>query len=419
MEYEVLLPIGLILLISKALSILCSKVGLPRIVGLLLAGVLIGLINYIPGQTILNETNLHGLGFIAKIGVILIMFSAGIETDMQTLKQTGFAATMITLAGVILPMGLGFIVAAAFNGGFVGMTEEQAIQNVFYGVLLTATSVSVTVATLKEMGKLNSKVGTAIVSAAILDDIIGVIILSFVIGISDRGAEGAAAASPWRVLVMTVLFFVFVVIIGMLVNKVFKRISERYPNHRRVPIFSFAFCFLLSYVSEKVFGVADITGAFFAGLILSSLKTHDYIDRKVDITTYMIFGPVFFANIGINTSFSGIDGNMVLFGLCFIIVGMLGKFVGCGLAAKLCGFSVRESLTAGVGMMARAEVILVTTQKGIDSKIIPSSITPFILIVIIVTSFIVPLLLKVINKGDKNSAPPLIERNAVKEVKGD
>lgn len=408
MEYEVLLPIGLILLISKLLSIFCHKIGLPRIVGLLLAGVLIGLINYIPDQTILNEYSLNGIGFIAKIGVILIMFSAGIETDMKTLKQTGFASVMITLAGVIVPMALGFVVAAAFNGGFADMSREQAIQNVFYGVLLTATSVSVTVATLKEMGKLNSKVGTAIVSAAILDDIIGVVILSFVIGISDQGASGAAA-SPWRVLVMTVLFFVFVIVFGILINKFFKWFTERYPHSRRVPILSFAFCFLLSYVSEKVFGVADITGAFFAGLILSSVKSHDYIDRKVDITTYMIFGPVFFANIGINTSFSGIDGNMVLFGLCFVVVGMVGKFVGCGLAAKFCGFNIRESLTAGVGMMARAEVILVTTNKGIENNIIPSTITPFILIVIIFTSFIVPLFLKVINKDDKSATPPLIE----------
>lgn len=417
MEYEVLLPIGLILLVSKGLSILCNRLGLPRIVGLLLAGVLIGLINYIPNQTVLTPSTLSGVGFIAKIGVILIMFSAGIETDMKTLKQTGLASCIITLAGVIVPLGLGFLVAAAFNGGFSDMTPEKAIHNVFYGVLLTATSVSVTVATLKEMGKLNSKVGTAIVSAAILDDIIGVIILSFVIGISGGESGAATGSSPWRVLVMTVLFFVFVIVFGMLVQKAFKWITKRYPHSRRVPIFSFAFCFLMAYVSEKVFGVADITGAFFAGLVLSTVNSHDYIDRKVDITTYMVFGPVFFANIGINTSFSGIDGNMVLFGLSLVVVGMLGKFIGCGIAAKCCGFTVRESLTTGVGMMARAEVILVTANKGIENNIIPSTITPFILILIIVTSFVVPLLIKIINKGDKNPTPQLLPETADGEQK--
>lgn len=417
MEYEVLLPIGLILLVSKGLSIFCNRLGLPRIVGLLLAGVLIGLINYIPNQTVLTASTLSGVSFIAKIGVILIMFSAGIETDMKTLKQTGLASCIITLAGVIVPLGLGFLVAAAFNGGFSGMTQEKAIQNVFYGVLLTATSVSVTVATLKEMGKLNSKVGTAIVSAAILDDIIGVIILSFVIGISQNGESGVATSGPWRVLAMTALFFVFVIVFGLLVQKAFKWITKRYPHSRRVPIFSFAFCFLMAYVSEKVFGVADITGAFFAGLVLSTVNSHEYIDRKVDVTTYMIFGPVFFANIGINTSFSGIDGNMVLFGLSLVAVGMLGKFIGCGIAAKCCGFSVRESLTTGVGMMARAEVILVTTNKGIENNIIPSTITPFILILIIVTSFVVPLLLKLINKGDKTPMPQLLPETADGESK--
>ena len=405
MEYfEILLPLACVLLLSKILGIVCRKIGMPQVVGMLLAGVIIGLIKYIPGQSILSPIVLEGMGFLAKIGVILIMFSAGLETDIKLIKNTGGAAIVITLLGVIVPLGLGFIVACGFNGGFHDWSKETILSNLFYGAILTATSVSVTVATLKELGKLSSKVGTAIISAAIIDDIIGVILLSFIIGMS-KGDSG----SIWIVLLKTVAYFVAAIGFGLLIRFIFKKLEVKYPHNRRIPIFGYAVCFIFAYCAEKFFGVADITGAYFAGLMLAKTDETDYIDRKTDITTYMIFGPVFFANIGMTTSFDFKDASIVLFGLCFIIAGILGKILGCGFGAKICKLNWSDSAKIGIGMMVRAEVALVCAQKGVENGLIDSAIMPFILILIIFTSFIAPILLKLIYKKDNFNIPPAIE----------
>lgn len=409
MEYfEILLPLALILLLSKVLGIVCRKIGMPQVVGMLLAGVIVGLIHYIPNQTVLTDFTDEGIGFFAKIGVILIMFSAGLETDVKLIKKTGGSAAVITVLGVVLPMVFGFIVACAFNGGFKDWSKHTVLSNLFYGVILTATSVSVTVATLKELGKLSSKVGTAIISAAIIDDIIGVIVLSLVVGISKGEANDI-----WIVLLKTVAYFVAVIGIGFLVRWLFKKMEIKYPHNRRIPIFGYVLCFIFAYCAEKFFGVADITGAYFAGLVLAKTDETDYIDRKTDITTYMIFGPVFFANIGLTTSFSSINGNMIAFGVCFIVAAILGKFLGCGLGAKICGYSTSDSLKTGIGMMVRAEVALVCAQKGVENGLIDSSIMPFVLVLIVITSFAAPVLLKLIYRyDDKKLPPPLLPDNA-------
>lgn len=409
MEYfEILLPLALILLLSKVLGIFCRKIGMPQVVGMLLAGVIVGLIHYIPNQTVLTDFTDEGIGFFAKIGVILIMFSAGLETDVKLIKKTGGSAAVITVLGVVLPMVFGFIVACAFNGGFKDWSKHTVLSNLFYGVILTATSVSVTVATLKELGKLSSKVGTAIISAAIIDDIIGVIVLSLVVGISKGEANDI-----WIVLLKTVAYFAAVIGIGFLVRLFFKKMEIKYPHNRRIPIFGYVLCFIFAYCAEKFFGVADITGAYFAGLVLAKTDETDYIDRKTDITTYMIFGPVFFANIGLTTSFSSINGNMIAFGVCFIVAAILGKFLGCGLGAKICGYSTSDSLKTGIGMMVRAEVALVCAQKGVENGLIDSSIMPFVLVLIVITSFAAPVLLKLIYRyDDKKLPPPILSDNA-------
>ncbi len=400
--YAILLPLALILALSKIFVKGCGKVGLPNVVGMLLAGILIGCIRYIPGQQILTPVTLEGLGFMAKIGVILIMFSAGLETDIQQIKAVGVPAVIITMAGVITPMALGFVVACLFHGGFASMTHETVLTCLFYGTILTATSVSVTVATLKELGKLTGKVGSTVISAAILDDLIGIIVLSFVIGLKG---DAQNAKNPVVVLLLTLAFFVFAFAFGFLVHKVFKWLDGRYPHHRMIPVLSVALCFFFAYASEKWFGVADITGAFVAGLILSRNPDVKYIDRRSDIMSYMIFTPIFFCNIGITSDFSGISAQMVLFGVCFILAGMVGKVLGCGVSAKLCGYSADDSLRCGLGMMARAEVALICAQKGVDNGMISSDIMPFIVVLIIVTSFLTPVLLKLSFRKEDAAQP--------------
>lgn len=396
--YNVLLLLAIILALSKLLVKGCEKLNMPSVVGILLAGVLIGFIKYIPGQSIIDATSLEGLGFISKIGVILIMFNAGLGTDMRNIKAVGAPAVLITIAGVIVPMGLGFVVACLFNGGF-GAPSDVLLDNLFYGTILTATSVSVTVATLKEIGKLNGKAGSTIVTAAILDDIIGVIVLSLVIGMKS-GNSGEGTESPLTVLLKTLAFFVFAIVIGFIFMKVFKIIEKKYPHHRMLPVFGVALCFFFAYASEKWFGVADITGAFAAGIVLSTNPESNYIERKSDIMGYMIFTPVFFSNIGITTEFGAIDGSMVAFGICFILAGLVGKVIGCGGAASICKYGVKDSFRVGVGMMARAEVALVCAQKGVENGMISSSIMPFIVLMIIISSFATPIILRKMYRGE-------------------
>lgn len=394
--YSVLLPLALIMGGSKILSKLCEKLNLPQVVGMLLTGVIIGFINYIPNQQILTETSMEGIGFIAKLGVILIMFSAGLETDIKQIKSVGAPAMVITLAGVAVPMGLGFVVACLFNGGF-NSGYETMLDNLFYGVVLTATSVSVTVATLKELGKLNSKVGSTVIAAAIIDDIIGVIVLSFVIAMKG---DGTNSTPPLKIVIMTALFFAAAAVFGTVATKVLAAVEKRFPHHRLLPIFGMAVCFFFSYASEKWFGVADITGAFAAGLFLSKNPESEYIDRKSDIMSYMIFTPVFFANIGMTVKFDSINTGMILFGLCFILAGLSGKVIGCAGASLLCRYDFKDSVRVGLGMMVRAEVALVCAQKGVENHMINSNIMPFILILIILSSFVTPMFLKMSYKKE-------------------
>ena len=427
-----LLPLALIMILSKLLSLGAKKIGMPQVIGLLITGLILGAIALIPhvGDYIYgSDETIQGIAFIAEIGVIIIMFSAGLETDIKAIKKTGISALVITLLGVVVPMLFGFLASLVLKpevdaAGNTDLTKT-IFRNIFYGVILTATSVSVTVAALKELGKLNSKIGTAIVSAAILDDIIGVVILSIVLSlygsVSNSGGESANDLVTWIfdkafgnygtglsiaiVIIKTVLFFIFAIGIGLLIRKLFKKLSNRYDHHRRIVIFSLAIAFLYAFIAEKGFGIADITGAFLAGLVLSNLKDAEYIEQKTDVTSWMIFTPVFFAKVGLSSiqklsESSSMDLRFVLFGLLFVVAGILGKVLGCGVGAKVTGFKMSDSFKCGIGMMCRAEVCLICAEKGIAVGLINSNVQLFLLVLILVTSLATPILLKSSFKKD-------------------
>ena len=421
-----LLPLALILLLSKLLQMGCKRVKMPQVVGMLLAGIIIAFIDKIPGINLLNDSARAGIKFLAEIGVVLIMFSAGLGTNLNSIKSSGVSAIVVTSLGVIVPMGLGFLVAGLFNGfgGTItledGLTVSKTWSNLFYGVILTATSVSVTVATLKEMHRLNGKAGTIIISAAILDDIIGVIVLSVVLSLSGAGSSGENTLGSLMcsndvvaVFLNVLFFFIFTIAIGVGIHYLFKYLNKKKPHTRRLPIFGLAFCFFMAFASEKFFGVADITGAYFAGLALAGIGHHinpirdvladdtsDYIERKSDVLSYMIFSPIFFANVGINADFSGLKATMIGFGCCYILAGLLGKVLGCGIGAKITGNHLKDSIRIGIGMMARAEVALICANKGIDAGLVDSGMSTFIVIMIIVSSFVTPLILKLTYKNE-------------------
>ncbi len=396
-DYTILLELALILLFTKLFGILFRKIGLPQVVGALIGGLilgpsLLGLVN--PSAT---------LKVLAEVGVILIMFSAGLETNIKDIKSNWLASLLVAAAGIILPLVLGFVIGAAFNGGFVGMDTDRILKNIFIGVIITATSVSITVETLRELGKLKSKAGTIILSAAIIDDVIGIILLSVIVGMKNPDV------SYVKTILNTGIFFVAAIAVGIGIHFLFKWLQNKFPHKRRIPIFGMVICFLYAYIGEKVFGVADITGAYLAGIMMAGLKESEYVDKKVEISAYMLFAPVFFASIGINASFVGFSLNMLWFCLAFVAVAIVAKMLGCFLASLSLKNSVKESLIIGVGMIARGEVCLIIMQKGINVGFIDANYLVMGAMLVIVSSLLAPILLKIIYKSyDKEQLDTLL-----------
>ena len=383
--YVVLKDLAIIIIAAKLCGILARKLKAPQVVGEIIAGLIIGpsILGWVSQSDFLLQ--------MAEIGVILLMFSAGLETDLKDLVKTGPIAALIACAGVFIPLILG----ALYYMMFYGMSpwgSEGFYKAVFVGTILTATSVSITVEALK------GKVGTTILSAAIIDDVIGIIVLTFVIGFKNPESK------PVTVIINTVLFFLFAFLVGYISYRVFKMVDNKYPHTRRIPIAAMAFCFLMAFAAERFFGIADITGAYVAGIILCSIRDSSYIERKVDINSYMLFGPIFFASIGLKTSLDSVTGGIILFSLGFVAVGLISKIIGCSLMARLCKFKGNDSLKIGVGMMTRGEVALIVSQKGLSVGLLESVYFTSVILLIIVSSIATPIILKILYSKDKENA---------------
>lgn len=385
--YEILKDLAIILFFAKFFAVFAKHFKAPQVVGEIIAGLILG-------PCVLGL--LHQTDFItemAEIGVILLMFSAGLDTDLKELIKTGPVALLIACSGVFIPLILGSLLYMAFYG-FAPWGSEEFYKAVFTGTIMTATSVSITVASLQEMGKIKSKVGTTIVSAAIIDDVIGIIVLTFVIGFKDPDSN------PTLVIWKTLVFFAVALVGGYIVYKIFSMLDKRYPHTRRIPIVSLAFCFLLSYTAEKYFGIADITGAYVAGIVLCNLSDNEYIERKMDVSSYMLFGPIFFVSIGLKTSFEDMNGHFLAFCICFAAVALLSKIIGCGLVSKICKYNWSDSLKIGVGMMTRGEVALIISQKGLSAGLISADYFTAVILLILVSSIATPLILKLLYARD-------------------
>ena len=317
----------------------------------------------------------------------MLMFSAGLGTDMKELKETGVKATVIACFGVFIPLICGTVLYMCFYG-FAPIGSEAFFKALFIGTILTATSVSITVEALKELGVLSGTIGTTIMSAAIIDDVIGIIVLTVVISFKDPNADIIS------VILHTILFFVFAAGVGFIIYHIFKIVDRRYPHTRRIPIMGMALAFILAYVADRYFSVADITGAYIAGVILSSLDDSSYISRKMDVNSYMIFGPVFFCSIGLQTNVRNLDATIILFSIGFVIVGLLSKIIGCGGVSRIMGFDWSDSAKIGVGMMTRGEVALIVAQRGLAAGMMGEAYFTAVILLIIVSSIATPVVLK-------------------------
>lgn len=389
---QILLSVGIIVIVAKYLGTIAKKIGFPQVAGQIIAGLLLKFIpffhNYggVEPNIVFQEAN-QFISYMSEIGVILIMFSAGLGTNLKSLIRSGIKSTVIAICGVIIPLILGTIMALCF-WGFDGFGTQKFFQAMFIGTILTATSVSITVATLQELGKIRTEVGQTIVSAAIIDDVFGIIALTIVLGVST-GNGGCI-----EILLKTILFFVIAIIVGIILFRVFKWYDRRHPRSRRIPIYGLGIAFIYSFCAEKFFGIADITGAYVAGVIFCNLNDAQYMEQKIDINSYMFFSPVFFATIGLKTTFSGMDMGLLLFAISFVIIGCISKIIGCSGISKIMGYSWKESTQIGLGMMVRGEVALIVAQKGLSVGMVDAKYFAPVILLIIVSSMIVPILLK-------------------------
>lgn len=381
--YEVCRDLAVIIVTAKALGLLARRLHAPQVVGEIIAGLLIGpcVLGWVGQSDFLTG--------VAEVGVILLMFCTGLGTNLEELKKTGWMSLLIACAGVLVPLVLGTLLYCLYYGvDTIG--SDAFLRAVYIGTIMTATSVSITVEALREMGHLKGKIGTTIVSAAIIDDVIGIVVLTVVIGFKDP------AVRPAAVLLRTSAFLLFAVVIALIASHLFRYLDTVFEHTHRITILSLGFCLAMAYISEKFFGVADITGAYLAGIILCNIRDSGRIAKKMDISSYLIFGPVFFASIGLKTDLSALNMDILLFSLCFVGVALLSKIIGCGLVSRICGLRRCDSLKVGIGMMTRGEVALIVAQKGLSAGLLSSAYFTSVILLILVSSVATPILLKLI-----------------------
>ncbi len=388
---KILLEIALILIFTKIGGLVSRKFKMPEVLGALVAGVILG-----PAVLSLVEYT-ENIKLLSELGVIMLMFLAGLETNVDELKKAGKTSFVIALSGVIIPLVLGTAAAYLFFTNFW--------ENLFVGVILTATSVSISVETLTELGKLNTKAGVNILGAAVIDDVLGLILISIVLAVSQTLGSGASGSSAAISLILTfakiIAFCLISVIMIAVVPKFINKISSGSRHKRDLLPYSIAMALLLAFISE-ILGIAAITGAYICGLTLSQFIHKEYIEKNVKAISSGFLSLIFFASVGIAADIKGLDAEVILITLVMFAIAVIGKLFGCGGAARLFKISKRESLQIGVGMISRGEVAIITANIGMQNHIISEEIYIPTLIVVILTTVITPALLKIVFNSKKN-----------------
>lgn len=390
LDYTYLLSIAIILLATKAFGGLTEKIHLPQVVGALVAGVVIG-----PSMLgVVNDTAF--LDEVAQIGVIILMFMAGLDTDLGEIKRKGLSYLVIAAMGVIIPLVGGFLSYMWYFHINPGV-EQDLLKALFVGVVLTATSVSITIEALRELGQINSRIGSAILGAAIVDDVLGIIVLTLITSLKDT------SISVSTVLLKILVYFICMIIFGIIATIGAKYLDFK-TDRRRITIYVLALVFIIAYISEVHVGIADITGAYLVGMIFSQFSVRNYIVKKVNVLAYLFFSPVFFASIGLKTKFNNFSTEMIIFSVILIVVAILTKIVGAGIGAKICRYTNHEAFNIGIGMVSRGEVALIVAQKGYDLGLIDAELFSPIILMVVITTIIAPIILKrtLVSKKTKN-----------------
>lgn len=372
---KTLLNIALLLIATKIGGLISLKFKMPEVLGALLAGVVLGpmLLNLVQ-----YDSNIK---LLSNLGVILLMFLSGLETNVEQFKKAGKSAFVIAVMGIVLPLILGTLGAFLFF--------KNPMENLFIGVILTATSVSITVETLTELGKLNTLPGINILGAAVIDDILGLLLISVLLGINS-GSTGSSLA----VTMSGIGAFCLISILAILfLPKLVSGFARKMQPGRTLLTFSLAFALLAACIAESV-GIAAITGAYLFGLMLSQFPNKEYLERNVKTISSGFLSPIFFASVGLEANLGGFDLNIVFITFVMFIVAVIGKVVGCGFGARLFRMNRSEAIQVGVGMISRGEVAIITANIGLQNHIITQEVFIPTILVVLLTTIATPVLLK-------------------------
>lgn len=373
-----LLNLAIILIFTKIGGIICKRWGIPAVLGQVLMGVLLGptVLGLVKSDLLLDE--------IGQLGVIFLMFLAGLDTEMESMKRLGKKALLVAVGGALLPFIGGTIVALVFNYNL-----HTAI---FVGTILTATSISITVQTLLELGKLKTPEGNVILAAAVIDDIIGIILLAIVVSFGN-GSSTNILLLMGRI----ILFFILIYLVGQWVFPLLVGLHAKHNIREGRVTLAIAICLLFAWLADNM-GLATIIGAYLMGIFVGQTNIKNLVTQRVQIIAYTFFIPIFFVGIGTGVNLRQIDLSVLLFALAITVTAIFTKMVGSMCGALLGKFDLKSSLRIGVGMIARGEVGLVVTSLGVRMGIIGNEVFSAVLILIIVAIIITPVLLPMVFK---------------------
>lgn len=368
--------IALILIATLLAAAISQRLGMPAVIGQLVVGVILG-----PGVFgVLQNTHLMHAG--SEIGVIILMFIAGIESDLDLLKKYFKPAISVAAIGVLFPM-----IAFYGYGELMGQGFERSI---FWGVIFAATSVSISVEVLREFKKLNTKEGATILGAAVVDDIIAVILLSIFVssfGVADDNAPNLVVAT-----MLQLLYFLGVILLVKYVAPIGLRFAERIPVHGSVAITSLVLCLSMAWLADAI-GLSSVVGAFFAGVAVSQTKFQDEVSSSVSSVGYTFFIPIFFVSIGLDMEFGGVLKNLG-FIVIMTLLAIATKLFGGALGAAITKMDWHSAFVVGSGMVSRGEMALIIAQIGLSANLMAKNLYSEIIIVIVLSTIVAPLLLK-------------------------
>lgn len=372
---QFILYLLLILLFTKVAGHLSVRLGQPAVLGKLIAGIVLGpaVLGWVQNDSLIHD--------MSEIGVLLLMFIAGLETDLDQLRRNWKPAVAVAVGGIVLPLVCGFGIGETF--GF------SVHEGWFLGVVLSATSVSITVQVLKDMNKLNTREGSTILGAAVLDDVLVVVLLAVLMSVFGMGGQ---EMSLGLLVGKKLIFFVGAVLGGWLVVPWMMKILAPLKVTEAVITAALIICFGFAYFADML-GMAGIIGAFAAGIAIAQTDYKHDVEEKVEPIAYSIFVPVFFVSIGLNVSFEGV-GQQLGFVVALTLIALVTKLIGGGIGARLTGFDNRSSLAIGSGMISRGEVALIIAAAGLQTGLLAQQYFTSVIIAVILTTLAAPPILK-------------------------